>query len=322
MKQLDIAKIIAEYSKQLKRNSLETSAMPHPLIEGKLLTQADMDALHQDIEELGKQFKLNLKELPPKLVPVLTARMPNVDYKQVRIYEMTRDLDKLYVSLADKFILLDDKDVVTFSEDMSKFVVSYENASYEFKTPDDLCRHLASGKKGYLIFQFRQGFVKWVTETDGNLRMAWLAERDEYGRLSSITIDAFRLIARAKEYAVARKQQIELNELLPFKWTTATRPTRGGLSGSAKSMMNGNVANTVVHLLVQEDCKIGRLSRSAGDYLCAPSKGRLARDLGPFIEEMAYKIDEHTIHANLPKEITCKDCLEKLAAIKNKVKGK
>lgn len=321
MKKLDLAQITAEYSKQLKRNSIEEGAMPHPLVDGKLLTQADMDALHQDIEELGKQFNFKLPELPPKLVPALTARMPNVDYKQVRVFGVTRGLDQLYHSLADKFVPLDDTDVVKFSEDMSKFVVSHENASYEFNTPDDMRSHIASGKKGYLVFQFRQGFVKWVTEKDGNLRMAWLAERDEYGRLSSATVDAFNFVARAKDYAVARKQQIELNELLPFKWSAATRPTRGGLSGSAKSMGNGCVANTVVHLLVQEDCKIGRLSRSKRDYLCTPSKGSLARDLGPYDAEMSYKVDADTIHT-LPKEITCQDCLQKLAAIKNKVKGK
>lgn len=321
MKKLDLAKIIAEYSKQLKRTSIEEGAMPHPLIQGRLLTQADMDALHKDIEELDKQFNFKLTELPPKLVPALTARMPNVDYKQVRVFGMTHALHKLYQSLADQFIPLDDTDVIKFSEDMSKFVVTHESASYEFNTPDDMCRHLTSGKKGYLNFQFRQGFVKWVTETDGNLRMAWLAERDEYGRLSTITIDAFHLVARAKAYAVARKQQIELNELLPFNWSAATRPTRGGLSGRAKSMGNGEVANTVIHLLVQEDCKIGRLSRSKGDYLCAPSKGRLARDLGPYNAEISYKVDAKKIHT-LPKEITCQDCLEKLAAIKNKVKNK
>lgn len=321
MKQLDLAKITAEYSKLLKRISVEEGAMPHPHIQGTLLTQADLDALHRDIEELGKQFNFKLPELPPKLVPALTARMPNVEYKPVRVYEVSRALDQLYHSLADKFVPLDDTDVVKFSEDMRKFVVSHDNASYEFTTPDEMRLYLEGGKKGYLIFQFRQGLVKWVTEKDGNLRMAWLAERDEYARLSTITVDAFNYVARAKDYAVARKQQIELNELLPFRWSAATRPTRGGLSGSAKSMGNGSVANTVVHLLAQEDFKIGRLSRSERDYLCAPSKGKLARHLGPYNAEMSYKVDENTIHT-LPQVITCQDCLLKLAAIKDKVKGK
>lgn len=322
MKPLDLAKITTVFSKQLKRLSIEESAMVHPFIQGKLLTQGELDALHKDIKELGKTFKLNLTTLPPHQVPALSAQMPKVAYKTVRVYEVTSRLNSLFRDLDKKFIPLDDDTVVRFADDMSKFVVSYENASYEFNTPDDLLRHLTNGKKAYLHFQFREGFVKWVTETEGNLRMAWINERDEFAKQSSITVDAFRQIEHIKKCAVAHEQQANLNKLLPFKWTAATRPARGGLSGSKTSLGDGLVANTVVHLLVKEDIKIGRLSRLEDDYLCSQSKGKLSRDLGPYIAEMKVEMANGDVHTQVPQEITCQNCLEKLETIKNKVKTK
>lgn len=321
MKPLDLENITKQFSKKLKRLPAESAAMPHPLNEGKLLTQSDLDELHQEIELLGKTFKLNLTQLPPKQVPALNAQMPNVDYKAIRVYEVTRALDSLYSDLDGKFIPFDDETVVQFSEDMAQFIVTYNSATYTFTTPPDLKEHIQMGSKAYLHFQFRQGFVKWVSEIEGNLRMAWVKERDDFGSLSTITHDAFIKVKRVKTCAMSYQQYCALNQTLPFAWNAATRPVRGGLSGSTKSSGNGSVSNTVVHLLVQEDVKIGRLTRAKGDFLCAPSKGRLARDLGPYDAVITVEMNNGDVYSKVPQLITCQDCLEKLETIKNKVKG-
>lgn len=320
MKKLDLDRIEKEYSSQLKRISIEEGAMGHPNGTG-LFTQSELDLLNQEIEIYGKIFKLNLSELPPKNIPALTARMPNVDYKSVRFNQVTRALDSLFVKLDNQFIAFDDETVIQFAENMENFTVNYEGISHTFNTPKDLIAHIKSGKKAYLHFQFRQGFVKWVSERDGNLRMAWVKEREDFSHLSGVVVMALAEVNRIKRFATAFKQHLELNKILPFKWAAATIPTRGGLSGNTKSMMNGNVSNTVIHLKLEDDISIGRLKRSNGDLLCTTSKSRLRNDLGLYTKEYSFALSTGEELSNIPGEITCQECLKKIEAIKTKYKG-
>jgi hypothetical protein len=310
-------KVFLEMASKLKHLPADQAAMPHPFFRGKLLTLSDIEELHADIQSLSEMYALKFEpnQMPPIKVPALTAHKPKIEFHPVRISGVTAQLDRLFIDLDNQYIHMDDESVIEFSAEKDRFVVRHGNAQYGFTTPHALQEHLKANHRAYLIFKRMQGFVFWVPEEDANLMMAWEYERDQFAEQSSRVVDAFSKVSAVKDCAVALEQKKHLDAALPFAWTAGIRPTRGGLSGSLKSSGSGNVATTVTHLILKEDIQIGRLKRNDGDYLCAPSKGRLSKDLGVFIEEITVRLADGTEVKNVPIQITCEECRKKINAL-------
>lgn len=321
MKPVDKQKIALEVASKLKHLPIETSAMPHPFLKGKKLTISQLDELHKSIQYLSKTFDLQFSsnELPPTNVPAFTAVKPKVEGGVVRIYDVTRALECLFLELDHQFISTVDETMVEFGPDNKLFKVTHGDVSETFNTPHALEAYLSNGENAYLVFKRSEGFLYWFSEEEANLLMAWEVERDRFAEESTLVHKAFNKVFRVKRHAVAFAQKKYFDAELPFAWTAGIRPTRGGLSGSAKSSGNGDVATTVNHLILKEDIQIGRLKRKADDYLCAPSKGRLANDLGVYIEELTVVLADGSKVENVPIEITCDACCKKIEALlKNK----
>lgn len=88
---------------------------------------------------------------------------------------------------------------------------------------------------------------------------------------------------------------------IPFKFSMDIKERLSGLS--ANSSGNGTVKNTVLHVVLKEDYKEGRLQRKAGDFLCSPSVsksgGNWSGTLGDGVHEQQNICD-------------CKGCMDKL----------
>lgn len=90
---------------------------------------------------------------------------------------------------------------------------------------------------------------------------------------------------------------------IPFKWRAGFKPTLSGLSQN--SWGNGMNKATVIHIQVMEDFKQGRLSRTAGDFLCT-------KDLGKqWLSDAEKRLTDANGDYYYPK-ITCKACLRKI----------
>lgn len=104
----------------------------------------------------------------------------------------------------------------------------------------------------------------------------------------------------SREAAVFFNTQIQL----PAKWVAGQKDVLSGLSES--SWGDGRRANTVNHILLQEDLQEGRLKRNAGDFLCSSSQRKNGKRWSGDADILEYDGDGQ---AYMPK-ITCKACLK------------
>jgi len=119
-----------------------------------------------------------------------------------------------------------------------------------------------------------------------------------------------------KEFSQEGFRSLELldgcyNLALPFLWTAARIDNLSGLTET--SFGDGCKANSVKHILAQEDIRVGRLVRAAGTYLC---KADMITK-GNYSGTNATPLETEWEGRSIPSLITCKKCL-KLAAIASK----
>lgn len=97
------------------------------------------------------------------------------------------------------------------------------------------------------------------------------------------------------------------NYKIPFEFTLGIKEVLSGLQ--MNSGCNGQKRNTVTHVVLTQDIKVGRIIRGKGDFLCSNSKSRWGANWSNTLG------DGHWDWANgekyLPK-ITCASCLKKL----------
>lgn len=320
MKSLNRKEIAAQSIHKLKCLATQSSAMPHPLYKGKILTNIDLDELRRDIAALSKQFDLQSSAIDslPTTTPTLEVMKPVIADKVVRIGYTNQSIDYFFTALDQQFIYMDDETIVKLSPDCDLFKITHGDVSHTFSTPYDLKTHLNSGKNAVLVFKRMQGFLYWYSLEDAELLITWEVERDRFSEHSALVHQAFSDVSRVKRRAKALQQKYYLDAQLPFAWTVGIRPSRGGLSCNSTSSGNGDVATTVNHLIVKEDIHLGRLKRNMDDYLCTQSKGRLSIHLGIFIQELTIILTDGTVIENVPAEVTCESCLNKINTIINK----
>lgn len=105
-------------------------------------------------------------------------------------------------------------------------------------------------------------------------------------------------IKRHDEKRNQHKEEVHLfnrSLKIPFKWTTGIKAVTSGLTEG--SWGDGRNKRSVTHVIVLEDAKEGRLTRSKGDCLCTAKRGK-------FQYNDSLNGDVST------DEITCPKCLE------------
>lgn len=113
------------------------------------------------------------------------------------------------------------------------------------------------------------------------------------------------------ENAAREKQEAFIQECfnfwsiydIPFKFTVEIKERLSGLS--ANSGGNGHARNTVYHIFVKEDIKIGRSPLKPGSFLCSPVKSKHGAN-------WSGSLGDGRQHGDINPPVTCKACLKKL----------
>lgn len=111
-------------------------------------------------------------------------------------------------------------------------------------------------------------FAELYLTQELNEQKAWFEKERERKRKLKEREDALAREKIKEEDAAFNKS---LN--LPFKYTLGYKVVLSGLSSS--SWGDGARSNTVTHIVLDEDCKQGRLSRNKGDFLCKASSSKM-----------------------------------------------
>lgn len=129
----------------------------------------------------------------------------------------------------------------------------------------------------------REGFFG-ITDEDQQQFDDWC--RAEYDRSNA------EYAERVRRY---REESASFNAALaiPYKWRPAHRIVLSGLLEHSNG--DGRRRNTVIHVMFDEDVKIGRLKRKAGQFLCSTHTDA-------FGSEPDYRASEG-------HPVTCKQCL-------------
>lgn len=119
-------------------------------------------------------------------------------------------------------------------------------------------------------------------------------------------------IVKAK---IARRDlaiEFHSNLNFPWKYHVGIKENLSGLS--CNSSGNGYKSNTVKHMIIDEDFKIGRLSRKAGDFLCYQSKSKFGANWSG-TKEQKMLVNDGINDPYMPK-VTCKSCLKIIERVK------
>jgi plastocyanin len=90
----------------------------------------------------------------------------------------------------------------------------------------------------------------------------------------------------------------------PFEWEVGIKAVLSGLT--ERSMGNGVYSKTVYHVLLKSPLKIGRMKRSAGEFLCTPHGG----SNGVFSDLVTPEYFQDADGVQYKPKITCKSCLK------------
>lgn len=143
--------------------------------------------------------------------------------------------------------------------------------------------------------------VVWMGH-DGFLRAASAAEydADQQSRAAAEAAEAARVQAdEQRQRDEARAFNASLS--IPVAWATGIKDVLSGLSES--SMGNGFKRNTVVHVVLLDDLKAGRLVRQAGDFLCTSNSSANGKRWSgdPRLDQLPGQESAHAV--------TCSQCL-------------
>jgi hypothetical protein len=148
----------------------------------------------------------------------------------------------------------------------------------------------------FVDMPYREGIAVKVFLHDGGFACQSLAEIETENRQAKLRDQALREVRRIQEQQrieAAKAFNRSLN--IPVKWRSEYKPVLSGLTES--SMGNGQYANTVYHVLLEDPIHEGRLHRGAGQPLCSAG-------MGSFGELVAWREDRYH------NRVTCKQCLK------------
>jgi len=136
--------------------------------------------------------------------------------------------------------------------------------------------------------------------------------------LTCLTLDDALSKESERRLAVAREEAARLARLnqlraeaeafnrriqLPIEWVIGIKDVLSGLS--SRSNGDGRNRATVEHILLQEDLKVGRLHRKAGDFLCTQPSGNNGKQYATQPAEHRHDGEGQPFR---PK-VTCRKCL-------------
>lgn len=108
-------------------------------------------------------------------------------------------------------------------------------------------------------------------------------------------------MARVDLQLMHRAQLRNTSLYIPVRWTSGFKSVISGLTEDS----NGNGLNrrTVIHVLLLEDIRDGRMIRKAGSFLCTAASGSNGKQ---WVNPATHSDGEHGVYVS---EVTCKQCI-------------
>ncbi len=241
--------------------------------------------------------------------PVMLKKEPEVAWEYIEVNPINPRL----MRLSEVFLVESDEDgLLTYKDSVGEVdpMLSEQLDSIELLTKKGIGDHLSSGYCAQL--KISNGEVSWVDIPNYELLKQWRIERQRYKDAVSAWERLKSDIGHAKSFDRALKQYERLKGL-PFDWHIDIKQILSGLS--ANSNGTGDNDRTVFHVVVDNDCKIGRFSRVKGEFLCTAKSG------APNWTTQNY---QHVIKVagvrvkTIPYEVTCKTCHERINSLLSK----
>ncbi len=112
----------------------------------------------------------------------------------------------------------------------------------------------------------------------------------------------------------AKAEAVNATIKLPVLWSVAIKDVLSGLSET--SWGDGRNKATVNHIYLKQDLSLGRLKRSAGDFLCSTSSLKNGKRYAGQPEDSTARDGDGNAYQ---PEVTCKACLAIIQRINSKV---